>query len=81
MQPLLLARAKALAVAGDAAGQLVLGADQTLARGVTRFNKPANRAGAAEQLQALRGQTHELHPRLLWRKTTRCCSIASTPRG
>jgi septum formation protein len=60
----LLARAKALAVAATRPGQLVLGADQTLARGGTRFSKPANRAVAAEQLRALRGRTHELHSAL-----------------
>ena len=45
-------------------GQLVLGADQTLARGATRFSKPANRAAAVEQLRALRGRTHELNSAL-----------------
>ena len=42
----------------------MLGADQTLARGDTRFSKPADRAAAAEQLRALRGKTHELHSAL-----------------
>lgn len=60
----LLARAKALAVAAQRPGQLVLGADQTLARGATRFSKPANREVAAEQLRSLRGRTHELHSAL-----------------
>jgi septum formation protein len=60
----ILARAKALAVAATRPGQMVLGADQTLARGATRFHKPADRAGAAEQLRALRGRTHELHSAL-----------------
>jgi septum formation protein len=59
-----LARAKALAVAAARPGHLVLGADQTLARGSTRFSKPADRAAAAEQLRALRGRTHELHSAL-----------------
>jgi len=59
-----LARAKADAVAHTVAGRLVLGADQTLARGGQRFSKPANRAEAAEQLRALRGRTHELHSAL-----------------
>jgi len=57
----LLARAKASAVARTLPGRLVLGADQTLARGQKRFFKPASRAEAAEQLRALRGRTHELH--------------------
>ena len=59
-----LARAKAEAVARSLPGRLVLGADQTLARGSARFSKPANRAAAAEQLRALRGRTHELHAAL-----------------
>lgn len=60
----LLARAKADAVASMLPGRLVLGADQTLARGNKRFSKPAGRASAAEQLRALRGRTHELHSAL-----------------
>jgi len=59
-----LARAKAGAVAALLPGRLVLGADQTLARGSKRFSKPLDRAGAAEQLRALRGRTHELHSAL-----------------
>jgi septum formation protein len=60
----LLARAKAAAVAATLPGRLVLGADQTLARGSRRFSKPADRAAAAEQLRVLRGRTHELHSAL-----------------
>ena len=52
------------AVARAVPGRLVLGADQTLARGATRFSKPANRAEARAQLRALRGRTHELHSAL-----------------
>lgn len=59
-----LARAKADTVAASLPGRLVLGADQTLARGSRRFSKPADRAEAAEQLRALRGRTHELHSAL-----------------
>ncbi len=59
-----LARAKANAVAAARPGRMVLGADQTLARGTMRFGKPANRADAAEQLRTLRGRTHELHSAL-----------------
>ena len=59
-----LARAKADAVAASLPGRLVLGADQTLARGAKRFGKPADRAEAADQLRALRGRTHELHSAL-----------------
>ena len=60
----LLARAKADAVAATLPGRLVLGADQTLARGNTRFSKPADREAAAGQLRSLRGRTHELHSAL-----------------
>ena len=60
----LLARAKALHVAAQRPGQLVLGADQTLALGGRRFSKPADRAAAAEQLRALRGKMHQLHSAL-----------------
>jgi septum formation protein len=59
-----LARAKAEAVAATTPGQLVLGADQTLARGALRLGKPTDRTAAAEQLRALRGQVHELHSAL-----------------
>ena len=57
----LLARAKAAAVAKLNPGRLTLGADQTLALGVERFAKPADRAAAREQLRTLSGRTHELH--------------------
>ena len=60
----LLARAKAEAVSATVAGRPVLGADQTLARGIHRFTKPKDRAEATEQLRALRGRTHELHSAL-----------------
>lgn len=57
----LLARAKASAVSAQQPGHLVLGADQTLARGADRFSKPADHAAAADQLRRLRGNRHELH--------------------
>jgi len=57
----LLAREKALAVARDQSGRLVLGADQTLALGIQRLTKPGDRRAAHEQLMMLRGQTHALH--------------------
>jgi septum formation protein len=60
----LLARKKAESVASSFPGRLVLGADQTLARGNKRFSKPANRAEAAEQLRELRGRMHELNSAL-----------------
>src|SRR5690242_14521496 len=59
-----LARAKAMAIAATLPGRIVLGADQTLARGARRFTKPVNRAAAIGQLRDLRGRTHELHSAL-----------------
>jgi septum formation protein len=61
MAAALLAREKAKAVAAKHPGRLVLGADQTLALGERRFSKASDRAGAREQLAALRGKTHTLH--------------------
>ncbi|HVV41906.1 MAG TPA: Maf family nucleotide pyrophosphatase [Nitrobacter sp.] len=58
---MLLALEKARAVAALHPGRIVLGADQTLVLGERLFDKPAGRAGAAAQLRALSGQTHELH--------------------
>jgi septum formation protein len=57
----LLARTKAMAVAAQMPGHIVLGADQTLAHGNARLAKPVNREDAASQLRTLRGRTHELH--------------------
>jgi septum formation protein len=57
----LLAREKARVGAGRMRGRLVVGADQTLALGRTRFTKPVDRDSAREQLRILTGQTHELH--------------------
>jgi septum formation protein len=57
----LLARAKASAVARHQPGRLVVGADQTLALGDRRFDKPGDRAAARAQLMVLSGKTHHLH--------------------
>jgi septum formation protein len=57
----LLARQKALWVSIRQAGRIVIGADQTLALGQRLFSKPADRSQAAEQLNALAGNSHELH--------------------
>jgi septum formation protein len=57
----LLAREKARAVSAIKPGRIVMGADQTLALGERRFSKAADRAGAREQLKALRGKVHALH--------------------
>jgi septum formation protein len=60
----LLACEKAQRVAASLPGRLVLGADQTLARGTKRFGKPGDRAESASQLRDLRGRTHELNSAL-----------------
>ena len=57
----LLAREKARAVARTKPGRLVVGADQTLALGQRRFDKPRDHAAARAQLMALSGNTHHLH--------------------
>ncbi len=57
----LLAAGKARVVSNRHPGRIVIGADQTLALGARLFNKPADRAAAMTQLQALSGRTHELH--------------------
>jgi septum formation protein len=65
----LLARQKALWVSSrqdsqrdsKQAGRIVVGADQTLALGKRLFSKPTGRTEAAEQLQNLAGNSHELH--------------------
>jgi nucleoside triphosphate pyrophosphatase len=61
MAAALLAREKAKAVAAKHPDRLVLGADQTLALGERRFSKAKDRAGARDQIAALRGKTHTLH--------------------
>jgi septum formation protein len=57
----LLAREKALFISRQKPGHYVVGADQTLALGRRMFSKPAGRTQAAEQLNLLAGQVHELH--------------------
>jgi septum formation protein len=58
---MLLAREKAKAIAREKPGRLVIGADQTLALGPRRFDKPRDVKAARAQLAALAGNTHELH--------------------
>src|ERR1700716_1200300 len=57
----LLAREKAKAVARRMPHRLVVGADQTLALGTMRFDKPCDRTAARDQLMTLGGKTHRLH--------------------
>jgi septum formation protein len=57
----LLAREKALRVAADMPGRLVVGADQVLTFEGRRLDKPVDRAAARAQLQAFAGRPHELH--------------------
>ncbi|PEQ12138.1 septum formation protein Maf [Novosphingobium sp. PC22D] len=56
-----LARAKALAVSRGEPGPLVLGSDSLVECGGRRFDKPANRAAAAEHLRWFSGRTMHLH--------------------
>jgi septum formation protein len=58
---LALAEAKALDVAAREPEALVVGADQILAAGGERWNKPASFGEARAQLLALSGRTHTLH--------------------
>lgn len=57
---LLLSWEKASVVSFKLPSRIVVGADQTLAMGSVRFNKPADRDEAREQLRRLRGQSHTL---------------------
>jgi septum formation protein len=57
----LLAGEKAKAVARAMPHRLVVGADQTLALGDRRFDKPRDVAAARRQLMTLGGKTHQLH--------------------
>ncbi|WP_375451265.1 Maf family nucleotide pyrophosphatase [uncultured Devosia sp.] len=58
---LLLAEAKAKAIAAIHPDAIVIGADQTLALGTELLHKPADRTDAARQLDRLKGKTHRLH--------------------
>lgn len=55
-----LAELKAMRLSLRRPRDLVLGCDQVLAFAETSLDKPASRAEAAEQLRALRGQSHRL---------------------
>jgi len=57
----LLAREKAMAATRLMPRRIVAGADQTLALGERRFDKPRDRIAAHEQLMMLAGKTHHLH--------------------
>lgn len=57
----LLARHKALMVAGLSPTSIVIGADQTLALGDELLHKPETMDAAATQLSYLKGKTHRLH--------------------
>jgi septum formation protein len=56
-----LAEVKATEVSARRPGDVVIGADQTLALGDQRFHKPADMDAARRQLLALSGRTHQLH--------------------
>jgi septum formation protein len=55
-----LARAKAQSVRGDAAGEIVLGADTVVAVGERTLGKPADDREAAAILKAIRGRHHSV---------------------
>lgn len=55
-----LAELKARRIGARRPGRLVLGADQVLVCDGVLFDKPADRAEAADQLRALRGRSHDL---------------------
>lgn len=81
-----LALAKARQIGGRHPGLIVIGADQMLECGEEWFDKPADRAAAARQLQKLAGRVHRLHAavvalrddRVLWR-TTDVAELAIRP--
>jgi septum formation protein len=56
-----LAEAKALSLAAQRAGAIVIGADQVLSADGRIWHKPASIGEARDQLIALSGRTHELH--------------------
>ncbi len=58
---LALAEAKALAVARDLPGRLVLGSDSLVEVAGRRFDKPGSRADAEAHLQFFSGKTMQLH--------------------
>lgn len=67
-----LAHAKAVSVARLFPDRWVIAADQTLALGTRQFHKPASIDAAAEQLQSLAGQTHQLHSALVCYRNEEC---------
>ncbi len=74
---LVLAEAKAAAIAEQNPDKLIIGADQVLDLEGEILSKPGSIADAHRQLKALRGRTHELHSgvccvrgdKTLWRHT------------
>jgi len=52
---------KARAVANQAAGAVVIGADTVVALGDVAYGKPASHEAAAAMLASLGGQTHQVH--------------------
>lgn len=58
---LALARAKAATVAPKHGGRLILGSDSLVSVEGKRFDKPADRAAAAEHLRYFSGKTMQLH--------------------
>lgn len=55
-----LARAKAESLRAKFSGAVIIGSDQVIALGTTRFSKPGTAEKAAAQLRQLAGRTHEV---------------------
>ncbi|MDZ4308484.1 Maf family protein [Allopontixanthobacter sp.] len=58
---LALARAKAAALSGQYPGRIILGSDSLVSVEGKRFDKPADRAAAAQHLRYFSGKTMDLH--------------------
>lgn len=58
---LALARAKAAALSREYPGRIILGSDSLVSVGDKRFDKPADRAAAAQHLRYFSGRTMHLH--------------------
>ena len=76
-----LARAKADAVARSVPGRLVLGADQTLARGSMRFRSRPTVPRRSSSCGLCAGGRTSCIRRWRWCVTAKCCSIASTAQS
>ncbi len=69
---LALSHAKAMAVAADAPGRFILGADQVASCEGRLFGKPASMAAAADLLRFLSGRRHRLHSAVVLLRDGHC---------